>query len=456
MLEFHVHGGSAIVKAVLAAIGKCNHAATPVRYAEAGEFTRRAFTNERLDLTQVEALGDMLSAVTEEQRRLSVRGTVSGLAECYESWRQLLLEARGELEALIDFSEDQHFDESPVSLAESVAVQVRVLSERVAFHCSNAVRGELLRNGISISLIGSPNVGKSSLLNQVVGRNAAIVSREAGTTRDIIEVGLDLGGFFCRLGDTAGLRGYSIKNPSKALKDIVGEIEQEGIKRAKAKAFDSDVVILVLSVEPSVHDQGVLLSLNSEVIETANLLLEENKNVVVVVNKMDHYGQGAEQMICKINQSIRETVPMIANENIYHVSCLDAESGSDSGQFQAFLNGLIKTFKIITQPLTPESIEVDLSIWQESLGATERQRMLLEKCNSHLRDLLDQVNNANGDENENEHEIDIVVAAESLRAAADCLSRITGRGEASDVEEVLGVVFEKLAHPFFGQAILQG
>lgn len=115
ILELHVHGGPAIVKAVLAAIGSLNSRTQPIRYAEPGEFTRRAFLNDRLDLPQIEALGDTLNAVTEEQRRLSVQGTTSGLAKRYEEWRQMLLYARGELEALIDFSEDQHFDESPAS-----------------------------------------------------------------------------------------------------------------------------------------------------------------------------------------------------------------------------------------------------------------------------------------------------------------------------------------------------
>jgi tRNA modification GTPase len=196
VLELHIHGGPAIIKAVLSAIGTCNTTVAPIRYAEPGEFTRRAFLNNRIDLTKVEALGDTLSAVTEEQRRLSVNGTVSGLAARYDTWRQSLLAARGELEALIDFSEDQHFDESPAELAASVAVQIQALQRLLKLYSANAVRGELLRNGISLSLIGAPNVGKSSMLNQIVGRNAAIVSQEAGTTRDIVEVGVDLGGFF--------------------------------------------------------------------------------------------------------------------------------------------------------------------------------------------------------------------------------------------------------------------
>ena len=235
MLELHVHGGPAVVRAVLSAIPQCathveSSAASAVhsiRYAEPGEFTRRAFANNRMDLPQIESLGETLSASTERQRQISVRGTTSSLAVRYEQWRVLLLAARGELEALIDFSEDQHFDESPAQLCASVARQVQGLCTQIKAHVVNAVRGELLRNGISMALLGAPNAGKSSLLNCIVGREAAIVSQEAGTTRDIVEVSVDLGGWLVKIGDMAGLRRAGLVGP-----DIVGAVEQEGIKRA--------------------------------------------------------------------------------------------------------------------------------------------------------------------------------------------------------------------------------
>jgi tRNA modification GTPase len=227
ILELHVHGGVAIVKAILEAIPSCPTTARKIRYAEPGEFTRRAFLNGRLDLTQAEALGNALDAVTEQQRRLSLRGAAGRLARQYEDWRALLLHARGELEALIDFSEDQHFDESPAMLAASVATQVQALRQRIRVYVENATRGELLRNGISVALLGRPNAGKSSLLNLIVGREAAIVSREAGTTRDVVEVSVDLGGYLCRFSDTAGLRSAAATQPVP-----IGFVEQEGIARA--------------------------------------------------------------------------------------------------------------------------------------------------------------------------------------------------------------------------------
>ena len=246
LLELHVHGGPAVVKAVLEAIPQC--IITPgwqVRYADPGEFTRRAFYNERLDLTQVEALGDVLSAETEQQRRLAVNGAENTLGTRYEEWRKMLLYARGELEALIDFSEDQHFDESPVEFLDSINGQILHLKRQIELHITNASKGELLRTGISLALLGAPNAGKSSLLNIIVGREAAIVSSEAGTTRDVVDVGVDIQGWLCRLGDTAGLRN-DLSTTTVTPASVIGLVEKEGIRRAKARALQSDVIIAMI------------------------------------------------------------------------------------------------------------------------------------------------------------------------------------------------------------------
>jgi tRNA modification GTPase len=435
VLELHVHGGPAIVRAVLAAIPQCTKdVASPprIRYAEPGEFTRRAFANGRMDLPQIEALGETLSADTEQQRKLSVRGTTSSLAARYEHWRMLLLQARGELEALIDFSEDQHFDDSPALLCASVANQVRVLRVQMEAHVANAVRGELLRSGISIALLGAPNAGKSSLLNRIVGRDAAIVSQEAGTTRDVVEVGVDLGGWLVKIGDMAGLRRAGVVGA-----DIVGAVEQEGIKRAKQRALESDVLIVV---------QDATTEIDPEVMETAKQCVHLGINVVVAINKVDRLENV---------ESVRDTWIMrvqdalgIASDRIAFISCKPAPSttATDSGHIQSFLDTLQDTFKSMTSALVPDS-ESDPAIWQESLGATERQRTLLVECLAHLETFLGAVApHATADDPSaatEDDDVDIVVAAESLRSAAEALARITGRGEGGDVEEVLGVVFEK-------------
>ena len=484
MLELHVHGGPAVVKAVLSAISKCNAPGQrSIRYAEPGEFTRRAFVNDRLDLTQVEALGDTLSATTEQQRRLSVRGTTGILAKQYEGWRRQLLYARGELEALIDFSEDQHFDESPAELCASISEQIKDLKGMLQVHSQNAVRGELLRNGISISLLGAPNAGKSSLLNRIVGREAAIVSQEAGTTRDVVEIGLDIGGYLCRLGDTAGLRNALMPSAQSQLDQLdqlsthsahntIGEVEQEGMRRAKSRAAESDVVLVVLSFE--LHGTETLLHLDPEVIATATQLCAEKNNIIIALNKAD-LAPPAQQ--ASAIQATLKAIPGLSADRIHLISCkatngtpsssrttvhshlapkspsasaqaegsvaaataASATGNGDVGNIQAFLNALIAHFRLLTAAATPDGAD-DPSIWQESLGATERHRVLLGSCIEALDAFLEEVRVSGGGE---EDEADIVVAAEHLRSAADCLAKITGKGEAGDVEEVLGVVFEK-------------
>lgn len=392
-----------------------------------------------MDLPQIESLGETLSASTEQQRQISVRGTTSSLAMRYEQWRMLLLAARGELEALIDFSEDQHFDESPAQLCASVASQVRLLRTHIEAHVANAVRGELLRNGISMALLGAPNAGKSSLLNRIVGREAAIVSQEAGTTRDIVDVSVDLGGWLVKIGDMAGLRRAGLEGA-----DFVGAVEQEGIKRAKQRALESDVLVVV---------QDATSEMDPEVTETAKQCVDLGINVVLAINKIDQLppADGVEDAW---KARIRSTLG-VADDRVTFISCREASAksispnDSDPGNMQSFLNTLMQTFKDMTAALVPDS-DPDPSIWQESLGATERQRVLLSECLAHLSAFLTAVtpeltdlHSAHGIEPDATDDIDIVLAAESLRSAAEALARINGRGDGGDVEEVLGVVFEK-------------
>jgi tRNA modification GTPase len=365
-----------------------------------------------------------------------------------------LLQARGELEALIDFSEDQHFDESPSELCASVAVQIRKLRRQIEAHVTNAVRGELLRNGISVALLGAPNAGKSSLLNRIVGREAAIVSQEAGTTRDVVEVGVDLSGWLVKLGDMAGLRRAGVVGSD------VGAIEQEGIKRAKERALQSDVLIVV---------QDAAAEMDPEVTETTQRCINMGINVVIAINKIDQIAASeTSKWIGKV-----QSVLNIPADRIFFISCksdrastADIEKHEDPGNIQKFIQGMIQTFQSMTTALIPDfdpdDAPPDPSIWQESLGATERQRVLLTECLSHLEAFLIAVRGGSEDDQHldptaphphstlaleyPEHVdegVDIVIAAESLRRAADTLARITGRGESGDVEEVLGVVFEK-------------
>lgn len=455
VLELHVHGGTAVVKAVLAAIPKAisKNAPLSIRYAEPGEFTRRAFNNNRLDLLQVEALGDILVADTEQQRRLAVRGSTNVLAERYEVWRQKLLYARGELEALIEFSEDQHFDESPAKLCQSVAKQVSQLRSQLQANIDSASRGELLRNGINIAIIGAPNAGKSSLLNQIVGREAAIVSSEAGTTRDVVDVNVDIGGFYCRFGDLAGLRNQT---QSPDLQQI-GEIEKEGIRRAIERALRADVVVVVLSAEivASSADLEIDISIGSEVQKLLEQIDLRSQKVVCVLNKADLFVSNSHlsDTLSKLRRHwALKDIFDLSKAPLFAVSCTNAQAfivdnESDPSGIQRFLNGLTQVFRTMTAAVVPEhNVTGNISAWAESLGATERQRLLLKQCLQYLGTFMAEVQDTDqfeGGAARQGDDIDVVLAAESLRSAADCLAKITGRGESGDVEEVLGVVFER-------------
>ena len=457
VLEFHVHGGTAVVKAVLAAIPKpFQGLSQTIRYADPGEFTRRAFYNDRLDLLQVEALGDTLAAETEQQRRLAVRRSTNTLTERYESWRQKLLYARGELEALIDFSEDQHFDESPAKLCASVAEQVQELKHQLQANIDNASRGELLQNGINVALVGAPNAGKSSLLNQIVGREAAIVSGEAGTTRDVVDVNADIGGFYCRFGDLAGLRKAS-QTPSS---HQIGEVEQEGMRRAKQRALTADVVIAVIPAESAISNKSTAGAtvrgvVDDEVLEVLKQCDPQTQQILCVLNKADKFKSDQQRVSQRENlgrHSVLRGLIDSSKTTVYAISCKSAQNANsdnrDPGGIQTFLDGLTQLFRRMTAAVGPYGQEGagNNSAWAEPLGASERQRVLLQQCFQHLDNFLAGVQPSQDGHRsapDEEEDIDVVVAAEHLRAAADCLAKITGRGEAGDAEEVLGVVFEK-------------
>ncbi|KAH8879614.1 hypothetical protein GQ53DRAFT_671598 [Thozetella sp. PMI_491] len=433
VLELHVHGGPATVKAALAAIPKCSRTGG-IRYAAPGEFTQRAFLNDRLDLAQVESLGDVLSAETEQQRRAAVRGASGTLGRTYEAWRAKLLLARGEIEALIDFQEDQHFDESPNELLSNVTRLVGEMLHSIHLHEMGNQRNELLRNGIRIALLGPPNAGKSSLMNQVVGREASIVSDEAGTTRDIVEASLDIRGFLCSFADTAGIRtGGQTHGPQEVppnTPSAIGVVEQEGIRRARKKALDSDIVIALASVEPA-DDGGHCISYDLETLQLAARAPER----LIVINKCDVAGDSAAlgSLLAEFRGSVLGKVEGLQGAHLLSISCREAEASTsgltDPGGIHALIERLVQSFSGLT------SLPSDM---QDLLSVTERQRHLLVRCRGHLEDFLREAH-----PHDPQLDPDIVLAAEHLRFAAMSLASITGRGESGDVEEVLGVIFEK-------------
>ena len=257
--EFHLHGGRAVEAAVTDAL----RGLEGLRLAEPGEFTRRAFENGKFELTAAEGLADLVNAETEAQRRQARRQLEGELGAIYEGWRARLIEALAHYEAVIDFTEE----ELPADLSQKVKHKMLGLKEEISHHLADNRRGERLRDGIYIAIIGAPNVGKSSLLNALARRDAAIVAETAGTTRDVVEVHLDLGGFPVIVADTAGLR------------EAADGVEREGIRRAEARAAEADIRLALFDITLWPELDGKTLGLVGD-------------DTVPILNKADLLGPG--------------------------------------------------------------------------------------------------------------------------------------------------------------------
>lgn len=295
LVELHLHGSPAVVQAVMNSIKKTNLA----RYAEPGEFTKRAFYHGKLDLSQVEAIRDLIDADTELQRQAAVVGADGQNSIRFAAWRKQILENTSMLTALIDFADDNEIDTTPSRLISSVKASIEKVAQDVLTFRDQARYSELIQSGIRLALIGAPNAGKSSLVNALVKRNASIVSDIPGTTRDVVEVGLDIQGFKVLLGDTAGIR------------QLKGQTEQEqiealGIEKALETARQAHIVVAVLS-----HGQHMDANLQ----EQLKLLRLEGKTIVTVGNKSD---LGAienvnVQISCKTGQGLDDLVKVLGN-----------------------------------------------------------------------------------------------------------------------------------------------
>lgn len=222
--ELHVHGGRAVVSGVMSALGEM----PGLRPAEAGEFARRAFANGRLDLIEVEGLADLIDAETEAQRRQALRQLEGAAGAVYEEWRAELIDGLALAEAGIDFVDE---DDVPASIGMELSGRIASLADRMRLALADGRRGEMLREGVEVVIAGPPNAGKSSLLNWLARREVAIVSEIPGTTRDALEVRLDLAGVPVTLVDTAGLR------------EAADTIEAEGVRRALRRAERADLVL---------------------------------------------------------------------------------------------------------------------------------------------------------------------------------------------------------------------
>jgi tRNA modification GTPase len=247
--ELHVHGGVAVVAAVLEVLGK----QPELRMAEPGEFTRRAFLSGKIDLTEAEGLIDLIDAETEVQRRQALRQADGALGRLYEGWRKGLVGLLAHFEASIDFVDEP----IPEALETEVRTGILRVCQELTQHLDDHRRGERLREGVYIAILGAPNAGKSSLLNLLSQRDAAIVSETAGTTRDVVEVRLDLNGYPVTVADTAGLR------------ESDDAIEVEGVRRAQDRARTADLKLTVFDASAP-HDKATAALIDSETIVVRN------------------------------------------------------------------------------------------------------------------------------------------------------------------------------------------
>jgi tRNA modification GTPase len=262
MAEIQLHGGRAVVDSLLNALGGIEG----LRPAEPGEFTRRAFDAGRLDLTEVEGLADLINAETSAQHRQALRQMEGGLERRLRPWREQLTRQLAYLEAAIDFSEEELPDDLLANQEQEVAALAADLRDALA----QSGKAQRLREGIQIAIVGPPNAGKSSILNKIAGRDAAIVSERAGTTRDVVEVHLSLGGLPVTLADTAGLR--------EAEAEEIDPVEREGMRRSRERAATADLVLAVFEAthwpDPDKAALALLGSRGAILLNKADLLPE--------------------------------------------------------------------------------------------------------------------------------------------------------------------------------------
>ncbi|XP_030288026.1 5-taurinomethyluridine-[tRNA] synthase subunit GTPB3, mitochondrial isoform X1 [Sparus aurata] len=387
-VEFHIHGGSAVITAVLQALGSV----PGMRPAEAGEFTRRAFQAGKLGLTEVEGLGDLIHAETEAQRRQALRQMSGELGRLYQDWSHRLKRCLAHVEAFIDFSEDELIEDGVLNQVDRSVCDLQAEMER---HLKDERRGERLRSGVQVVIAGATNAGKSSLLNTLCQRPAAIVSPIAGTTRDVVETALDIGGFPVLLSDTAGLR----ESP-----DLV---EREGVRRARERVEQADLTLVVVDCahlpteaqQAAAFLQGHLRSVlpTQEQPETDRCLL--------VLNKTDLLPQEQRQKLARELGRVSGLPPVSL------ISCHTDEGLQD---FLTVLHSSVKT--LCGDPLSGAPTLTQA-----------RHRAHLQQCFTALAQY------------QRYRDIDLALAAEGVRLALTSLGRITGRVGA---EEILDIIFK--------------
>lgn len=352
LCELHVHGGPAVIRSVLETL--CG--IRGLRPAKPGEFTRRAFEAGKLDLTQIEGLADLLAADTEAQRSLALAQMEGALTKLIASWRKSIISCLARVEAVLDYGEDEEISDD---VAKEVFQDALSLQSELKSHLERGSMGKLVRDGVRIAILGAPNAGKSSLLNAVAGRDVAIVSHIPGTTRDALEVGLDLGGCKAILTDTAGLR---------ETEDI---IEAQGIERAASVARQAHIIIHLVEFNTRIVDQFIMDQLVGAERRGAHIL--------TVVNKTD-LGRGQEpgdvSISCKTGHGI---------DNLLH-RLTDIVKMSVSSKEEARAG-------ILTQMRHRHAVENAVAALDRYLGEQSR----LELAAEELRETAKQLGTITGD-----------------------------------------------------------
>lgn len=382
--EFHVHGGRAVLASLFAAFSKF----ADVRPAEPGEFTRRAFENGKLDLTEAEALDDLIHADTDRQRRQALRQLKGLLGDRARDWRARIIEATALVEAGIDFSDEA---DVPTELIATARTKITCLLDEIREALASGGRGERLRDGLVVAITGPPNVGKSTLMNQLARREVAIVSPHAGATRDVIEVQLDLDGYPVTVIDTAGIR------------DTDDPVEQEGVRRARARAADADLVLWLTDREHD-HEAAAMPPVSA---------------LWIVRNKVDlESGQGGFAACDFVEANSRPNSGSAALEadRSTHVGTQFSISAAQGQGVQALVAEVA------------DFARTYFGGGEYALVGRQRHRELLRNTTEMLHRSISAADH--GEE----------LAAEELRIAAQYLGQLLGR---VDAEDLLDVIFRK-------------
>jgi tRNA modification GTPase len=404
--ELQLHGGRAVIAAVLGALSSVEG----LRPAEAGEFTRRAFENGKLDLTAVEGLADLVMAETEGQRRQAFRQLKGWLGARAEAWRQRLIGALALVEAGIDFSDE---GDVPADLLAPALKIARELESEIAAALADGGRGERLREGLVVAIAGPPNAGKSTLLNRLARREAAIVSPYAGTTRDVIEVHLDLAGWPVTLLDTAGIR--ATDDP----------VEMEGVRRARARAESADLVLWVVDAGAPVAADHAAASGAAKSGSGGSPVHWLVRNKIDLLDPACLKSESGDQII-RTNES--ENIPKQNLKNMVNKSLThNNESGNSRNELIFNISAVTgEGFEQLLAQLARQA-EHFLAGSEAALVTRARHRHALAEVLAALRRA--QAPRVAGHED---------LLAEELRSAARALGRLTGR---VDVEDVLDVIF---------------